>query len=42
MRRRGIVTFGLLVVVAEIVGHSTTARVDRALHVAPLAPSNAS
>lgn len=42
MRRRGIATFGLLILVAEILGHSATARVDRALHVAPLAPSNAS
>ena len=42
MPRRGIVTFALLVVVAEVVGHSITARIDRALHVAPMARSNAS
>lgn len=42
MRRRGIATFALLVLVAEIVGHGATARVDRALHVEPLAPSGAS
>ena len=42
MRRRGIATFGALVLVAEIVGHGATTRVDRALHVAPLAPSGAS
>ena len=42
VRRRGIATFGVFVLVAEVIGHSATARVDRALHVAPLAPSNAS
>lgn len=42
MRRRGIATFALFVLVAEVVGHSLTARVDRALHVEPLAPSGAS
>jgi hypothetical protein len=42
MRRRGIATFGLLILLAEIVGHSATGKVDRALHVAPLAPSDAS
>jgi hypothetical protein len=41
LRRRGVVTFGFLVVVAEIAGRSLTARVDRALHVAPLAPTDA-
>jgi hypothetical protein len=41
LRRRGTPTFVLLVVVAEVVGRSLTARVDRALHVAPLAPSGA-
>ncbi len=41
LRRRGIVTFGFLVVAAEIAGRSVTVRVDRALHVAPLAPSGA-
>jgi hypothetical protein len=40
-RRRGIATYVLLVVLAEVAGHSLTSRVDRALHVAPLAPSGA-
>jgi hypothetical protein len=40
-RRRGTATFVLLVLVAEVVGRSLTARVDRALHVAPLAPTGA-
>lgn len=42
MRRSGIATFALLVLVAEVVGHGVTSRVDRALHVDPLAPSGAS
>jgi hypothetical protein len=41
LRRRGLATFALLVVVAEVTGRSLTARVDRALHVAPLANSGA-
>jgi len=41
-RRRGILTFLLLVVLAEVLGRSITTRVDRALHVEPLAPSGAS
>jgi hypothetical protein len=41
LRRRGLATFGLLVVVTEVTGRSFTARVDRALHVAPLANSDA-
>jgi hypothetical protein len=40
-RRRGTATFVLLVLVAEVVGRSATTRVDRALHVAPLAPTGA-
>src|SRR5438094_3966164 len=40
--RRGLVTFALLVVVAEVAGRSLTARVDRVFHVAPLAPTGAS
>jgi len=40
--RRGLPTFGLLAVVAEVAGRSLTARVDRVFHVAPLAPSGAS
>ena len=42
MRRRGIATFALFVLVAEVVGDGATAHVDRALHVEPLAPSGAS
>ena len=41
LRRRGFATFALLVVVTEVTGRSLTARVDRALHVAPLANSSA-
>jgi hypothetical protein len=41
VRRRGLVTFGFLVVASELAGRSLTARIDRALHVAPLAPSSA-
>lgn len=40
--RRGLATFALLVAVAEIAGRALTAHVDRWLHVAPLAPSDAS
>ena len=40
-RRRGTATFALLVLVAEVVGRSLTTRVDRAFHVAPLAPTGA-
>jgi hypothetical protein len=39
MRRK--LAFALLIVLAEVVGRSLTGRVDRALHVAPLAPSHA-
>jgi hypothetical protein len=42
LRRRGAVTFGLFVLVAEVTGLSVTTRLDRALHVEPLAPTNAS
>ena len=41
LRRRGTTTFLLLVLVAEVVGRSATTRVDRALHVSPLAPTGA-
>jgi len=41
-RGREAATFVLLVVVAEVAGRSVTTRVDRALHVEPLAPSSAS
>ncbi len=40
--RKGLVTFAVLVAVAEVTGQSFTRRVDRALHVAPLARSSAS
>jgi hypothetical protein len=42
LRRRGLVTFGVLVVVAEVAGRSITARVDRLLHVEPLARTDTS
>lgn len=42
LRRRGIATFAVMVVVAEVAGHSITSRIDRALHLDPLAPSGAS
>ncbi|HZO34544.1 MAG TPA: hypothetical protein VFB17_05650 [Gaiellaceae bacterium] len=41
LRRRGTATFVLLVLVAEVLGRSATTRVDRALHVRPLAPTGA-
>jgi hypothetical protein len=41
-RGRGLVWFGLLVVLAEVVGGSLTTHVDRRLHVMPLAPAHAS
>jgi hypothetical protein len=41
LRRRGTATFVLLLLVAEVVGRSLTTHVDRALHVAPLAPTGA-
>jgi hypothetical protein len=37
LRRRGLATFALLVVIAEVVGRSLTAHVDRRLHVTPFA-----
>jgi hypothetical protein len=39
LRRRGLATFALLVVMAEVAGRSLTARVDARLHVQPLANS---
>ncbi|MGH3004195.1 MAG: hypothetical protein ACRDM1_16275 [Gaiellaceae bacterium] len=41
LRRRGLATFALLVVVSEVAGRSFTTRVDRMLHVHPLANSSA-
>ena len=37
LRRRGIVTFAVLVVCAEVAGRALTRHVDGWLHVAPLA-----
>lgn len=37
LRRRGVVTFGVFVAVAEVAGRSLTARIDRAFNLAPLA-----
>src|SRR5579885_1163514 len=37
LRRRGIATFAILVVCAEVAGRGVTARIDAALHVSPLA-----
>jgi len=42
LKRRGLVTFLLLVLVAELAGRSLTARVDGRLHVQPLANADAS
>ena len=42
VRKRGMVTFAILVLVAEVVGRSLTAHVDRVFHVAPMAPPDAS
>ncbi len=42
LRRRGLATFALLVVMAEVAGRSLTARVDARLHVNPLANSGTS
>jgi hypothetical protein len=42
LRRRGLVTFGVLVICAEVAGRSAVARVDGALHVEPLARTDTS
>jgi hypothetical protein len=42
IRKRGLVTFAILVLVAEVAGRSLTAHVDRIFHVAPLASPDAS
>jgi hypothetical protein len=42
VRKRGLVTFAILVVVAEVLGRSLTAHVDRLFHVEPMAPKDAS
>jgi hypothetical protein len=41
-RRRGLATFALLVVIAEVAGRALTRHVDRLFHVQPLAASGAS
>jgi hypothetical protein len=41
LRRRGLATFALLVLMAEVAGRSLTSRVDARLHVRPLANSGA-
>jgi hypothetical protein len=42
LRRRGVATFAVLVVVAEVAGRALTAHVDRALNVQPLARPDSS
>lgn len=42
LRRRGIVTFAVLVLCAEVAGRALTRHVDRWLHVEPLARTNTS
>jgi hypothetical protein len=42
VRKRGLVTFAILVLVAEVVGRSLITHVDRVFHVAPIAPPDAS
>jgi hypothetical protein len=42
VRKRGLVTFAILVVTAEVAGRSLTPHVDRLFHVEPLAPKGAS
>jgi hypothetical protein len=42
VRKRGLVTFGVLVLIAEVAGRSLIGRVDQMLHVEPLARPDAS
>jgi hypothetical protein len=42
LRKRGLVTFAILVLVAEVVGRSLTGHVDRLFHVDPIASPGAS
>jgi hypothetical protein len=42
VRKRGLVTFGVLVIVAEVVGRALIGHVDRLFHVEPLARPDAS
>jgi hypothetical protein len=41
LRKRGLVTFGVLIVIAEVVGRSLIGHVDRLFHVEPLARPDA-
>lgn len=42
VRKRGLVTFGILVLVAEVAGRALTGHVDRLFHVEPIARPDAS
>lgn len=42
LRRRGVFTFGVFVVIAEVAGRGLTRHVDRWLHLAPLARTDTS
>ena len=42
VRKRGLVTFGVLVVIAEVAGRSLIGHVNRVFHVAPIARPDAS
>lgn len=42
VRKRGLVTFAILVLVAEVVGRSLTTHIDRLFQVEPMAPPDAS
>jgi len=42
VRKRGLVTFAILVLVAEVAGRSLTAHIDRVFHVDPIARPDAS
>jgi hypothetical protein len=41
VRKRGLITFATLVLVAEVLGRSLTTHIDRFLHVEPMAPPGA-
>src|SRR5207244_3630585 len=42
VRKRGLVTFAILVLIAEVAGRSLTAHIDRVFHVDPIARPDAS
>jgi hypothetical protein len=42
VRKRGLVTFAILVLIAEVAGRSLTANIDRVFHVDPIARPDAS